>query len=284
MTSRQVLTQMGVKPDFIVLEGGLQEGPDRIDYIHRRTDNADIYFVCNGAKETKTLLCQFRDADGRGEIWYPVSGEICSAKEVSRLEDNSCNIELELPAIGSAFVVFRRDGCPPKQPADLIVNTSAKKIPVEGKWTVKFQPDRLAPESVEWDELIDWATSQEPGIKYFSGTATYSIQFEMPKTAGGDFWVDLGKACVVGEVSIDGQGLGTAWTFPFRVKVPAKLLSKGSHKLEVKVTNVWNNRLVGDQFLPEKERVTRTNVQVKDKNSPLVPSGLLGPVTLGPVK
>ena len=128
MTSRQVLAQMGVKPDLTVLKGGSQEGPDRGDYIHRRTDNADIYFVCNGAKETKTLLCQFRDAQGRPEIWYPVTGEIRSANPVSRQGDSSCNIELELPAIGSAFVVFRHDGRPPKQPADLLVNTPAKRI------------------------------------------------------------------------------------------------------------------------------------------------------------
>jgi hypothetical protein len=285
MTSRQVLTQMGVKPDFTVLKGGSQEGPDRVDYIHRRTNNADIYFVCNGAKETKSLLCRFRDAEGRPEIWYPVSGEICSAKAISRQPDNSCNIELELPAIGSAFVVFRRDGQAPEKTGDLFGGTSVKKTPIKGKWTVKFQPGRLAPESVEWNELVDWTSSEEAGIKYFSGTAAYSIQFEMPRAASGDFWLDLGKVNEVGEVSIDGQDLGTVWTFPFRVKVPAKLLSKGSHILEVKVTNVWNNRLVGDQFLPEEERITRTNMQGQHKkSSPLVPSGMLGPVTLQPVK
>jgi hypothetical protein len=281
MTSRQVLTQMGVKPDFIVLKGGSQEGPDRIDYIHRRTDNADIYFVCNSAKETRTLLCQFRDAEGRPEIWYPISGEIRAAKAAKRQADNSCNIELELPAIGSAFVVFRRDGHAPKQPASHLVNLDVRKTPIIGKWTVSFQPGRLAPESVEWNDLIDWTSSQVPGIKYFSGTATYSIRFEMPTATGEDFWLDLGKACEVGEVSIDGQALGTAWTFPFRVRVPANLLRKGAHRLEVKVTNVWNNRLVGDQFLPEEQRITRTNMQGQHKkDSPLVPSGLLGPVTL----
>ena len=149
---------------------------------------------------------------------------------------------------------------------------------------MRFQPGRLAPESVKWDKLIDWTTSQTPGIKYFSGTTAYSIQFEMPKAAVSDFWLDLGKVCEVGEVSIDAHDLGTVWTYPFRVKVPAKLLTKGTHNLEVKVTNVWNNRLVGDQFLPEKDRITRTNVKVTNKNSPLVPSGLLGPVVLMPVK
>jgi hypothetical protein len=285
MTSRQALAEMGVTPDFTVLEGGSQEGPDRVDYIHRRADNADVYFVCNGAKETRSLLCRFRDAEGRPEIWYPVSGEICSPKAVTSQPDNSCTLELELPAIGSAFVVFRRDGQAPEKTARPFRDTSEKRTPINGMWTVKFQPGRLAPESVEWEGLIDWTSSEEPGIRYFSGTAAYSIPFEMPEDAAGDFWLDLGKVKEVGEISIDGQDLGTVWTFPFRVKVPAKLLNRGSHILEVKVTNVWNNRLVGDRFLPEEKRITRTNLQGQHtKNSPLVPSGLLGPVTLQSVK
>jgi hypothetical protein len=285
MTSRQVLMQMGVKPDFTVLKGGTQDGPLRIDYIHRRTDNADVYFVCNSAKETKTVLCRFRDADGRAEVWYPVTGDICSANVISRNKDGSCDIELQLPGIGSAFLVFGRDGLTPKKTADLFANESGKKIPVKGKWTVKFQPGRLAPESIQWDELIDWTSSQHPGIKYFSGTATYSVQFEMLASADGDYWLDLGKVCEVGEVNIDARDLGSAWTYPFRVKVSGKLLAKGTHNLEVKVTNVWNNRLVGDQLLPKEQRITRTNLQgTHKKDSPLVPSGLLGPVTLVPVK
>ena len=284
MTSRQVLAEMGVEPDFTVLKGGSQEGPDRIDYIHRRTESAIIYFVCNSAKESKTLLCRFRDAEGRPEIWDPVTGEIRLAKGVSRQADNACNIELELPAIGSAFVIFRRDGQAPKRTAFLFADTSVRKTPVQGTWTVKFQPGRLAPEYVQWDELIDWTTSHEPGIKYFSGTATYSLPFDMPYAATGNHWLDLGTVREVGEVRMDGQDLGIAWTYPFRVEVPTKLLSKGAHTIEVKVTNVWNNRLVGDQFLPKEKRVTRTNLKGKHKkDSPLVSSGLLGPVTLQPI-
>ena len=86
---------------------------------------------------------------------------------------------------------------------------------------MKFQPGRLAPESVVWEKLIDWTTSKEPGVKYFSGTAAYSIRFEMPTAAAGDYWLDLSKVSEVGEVSIDGQDLGTVWTYPFRVRVPA---------------------------------------------------------------
>ena len=281
MTSRQVLAKMEVKQDFTVLKGGSQAGPLRIDYMHRRSDNADTYFVCNSAKETKAVTCRFRDAEGRAELWCPVTGEICPVKVTNRNEDGSCDIAIELPAFGSVFVVFRRDGAASTKSADLIVNASAVKIPVEGKWRIEFQPERRAPESVEWDKLIDWRTSNVEGIKYFSGMATYTIQFDVARKAVEDFWLDLGEVNVVAGVSIDGQMLGTAWTYPFRVKVPAEILSKGSHQLEVKVTNLWNNRLVGDNLLDKKDRVTRTNLYGKfNKNTPLLASGLLGPVNL----
>ena len=285
MTCRQVLAGMGVKQDFTVLRGGTQEGPFRIDYIHRRSDNADTYFVCNSAKELKNITCRFRDADGRAEVWYPVTGEICSANMTGRNGDGSCDIALELPAYGSVFVVFRRDGLSPNKKSELFANASAKKTPVDGKWTVEFQPERGAPKSAQFDELADWTTSNVDGIKYFSGTATYSLKFDMPGDADKDYWLDLGEVCVVADVSIDARDLGTAWTYPFRVKVPADILTKGSHTLEVKVTNVWNNRLVGDNFLDEKDRITRTNMHGKfNKKTPLVKSGLLGPVNLVSVK
>jgi hypothetical protein len=202
---------------------------------------------------------------------------------ITRHQDGSCDIELELPAIGSAFVVFRRKGSAPKKMSVIAANESGKKMPVTGKWTVTFQPGRLAPDSVQWDELIDWTTSPVDGIKYFSGTATYAIDLAMPEDADEDLWLDLGRVCEVAEVRMDGQDFGTAWTYPFRVKVPAALLTQGTHQLEVAVTNVWNNRLVGDLFLDEEDRVTRTNKSGKSKNTSLVSSGLLGPVTLEPV-
>ena len=161
---------MGVKPDFTVLKGGTQEGPDRIDYIHRRTDNADVYFICNSAKETKSLLCRFRDAEGRAEVWYPVTGEICSPQAVIR--------QPATPAISSwSFLPSDRPSwyfaamveAPEKTALTLYRRHLQERIPIEGKWTVKFQPGRLAPEYVEWDGLIDWTNSEEPGIKYFSG-------------------------------------------------------------------------------------------------------------------
>ncbi|MCF7975917.1 MAG: hypothetical protein K9N55_19025 [Phycisphaerae bacterium] len=283
MTSREVLDRIGIKPDFTVLKGGTQEGPLRIDSIHRRTDHADVYFVCNSAKETRTVTCRFRDAQGRAELWDPVTGDICSAHVVKRHDDKACDVQLHLPALGSVFVVFRDDGAAPTTKDSPMRAAEAKKRPITGPWTVSFQPGRLAPASVQWDELIDWTTSPVDGIKYFSGTATYAMEFAMPDDADQDHWLDLGDVREVAEVRMDGQDLGTAWTYPFRVTVPANLLNQGTHRLEIAVTNVWNNRLVGDLFLDEEDRVTRTNKAGKSKDTPLVSSGLRGPVTLEPV-
>jgi hypothetical protein len=284
MTPREALSRLEVVPDFEVLAGGSQEGPDRIDYIHRRTDDADVYFVCNSAQELREVSCRFRDAAGRAELWDPVTGEIRAARGVERAADGSATLELQLSAFGSTFVVFRRGGAAPSEPPELPDGSASTPIPIEGTWTVTFQSGRRAPESVAWDELIDWTTSPDPGIRYFSGTATYGIAFELPEAAAGDCWLDLGRVREVAEVRLDGRDLGIAWTFPFRVRVPAELLGAGRHALEVEVTNVWNNRIVGDQLLPASERVTRTNLQGRHTpESPLVPSGLLGPVTLQPL-
>jgi hypothetical protein len=274
-----------VAPDFEVLEGGSSEGPDRVDHIHRRAENADVYFVCSSADEPRFLRCRFRDAEGRPELWCPVTGEIRPARVAAYGDDGSCELELDLPALGSTFVVFRRDGNAPREAPDPWSRTAPARNRIEGTWTVRFAPGRRAPESVEWEELIDWTSVEEPGIRYFSGTATYSIRFDMPAAATADHWLDLGRVREVAQVRIDGHDLGIAWTHPFRVRVPAALLGAGVRELEIEVTNVWNNRLVGDQLLPEAERVTRTNLQGRHtKDSPLVPSGLFGPVTLQPIE
>ncbi|MCF7957926.1 MAG: hypothetical protein K9M57_05690, partial [Phycisphaerae bacterium] len=125
----------------------------------------------------------------------PVTGEICLANVTGRNADGYCDIALALPAFGSVFVVFNRDRLSPKKTADQIANASAQKISVDGKWTVKFQSDRGAPDSAKFDKLTDWTTSDIDRIKYFSGTATYSLQFEMPRDADDDLWLDLHEVC-----------------------------------------------------------------------------------------
>jgi len=180
-------------------------------------------------------------------------------------------------------------------------------LTLEGPWTPRFQPKRRAPAEARLDRLISWSEHPNPGIRYFSGTATNSISFDLPKgflpNTGREIWLDLGKVAVMARVRLNGRDLGILWHRPFCIEV-GKALRRGSNSLEVDVTNLWINRLIGDERQrddcewteshltrwpdwlasgkprPQPSRITFTTWKHWTAGDPLRPSGLLGPVTL----
>jgi len=158
-------------------------------------------------------------------------------------------------------------------------------IEIAGPWEVKFPPGLGAPASAVFDKLASWTNHAEAGIKYFSGTATYVKEIEIPADfVGKSLYLDLGKVNELAGVRLNGKDLGTLWKPPFLVDV-SQAVKPGKNLLEVKVTNRWANRLIGDQFLPEAERITHnTDDKHFAKNSTLQESGLLGPVMIRPVE
>jgi len=176
---------------------------------------------------------------------------------------------------------------------------------VSGSWTLIFPPNWGAPPLVTLDELISWTGHTNDGVRYFSGTATYEKEMEISPdrlSAGRELWLDLGTVKNFAEVSLNGHDFGVLWKPPFRVNLTAAAKA-GVNNLVVKVTNLWPNRLIGDEQLPPdcewngkelKEwpqwlldgqpsptgRLTFTTWHHWTKDSPLLESGLLGPVTL----
>jgi hypothetical protein len=182
---------------------------------------------------------------------------------------------------------------------------------VDGSWKLRFPTGWSAPAEVEVPKLISWSEHADAGVRYFSGTATYTKTIEAPADfvgAGRRAWLDLGDVQVIAEVKLNGRDLGTLWKPPFRVDV-TEALKPGRNELEVKVTNLWVNRLIGDEQLPvDREwtpvprrggaalkaypewlqrgersptgRFTFATWKHYEKNAPLMPSGLLGPVTI----
>lgn len=124
--------------------------------------------------------------------------------------------------------------------------------------------------------------NSDQDIKYYSGKATYHKTFDMPsdwqKDSAG-YFIDLGKVHEVAEVRLNGEDLGVLWTKPFRVNITSALKEKGN-QLEIDVVNLWPNRLIGDEFLPENKQYTQTNIRKFTSSSQLLPSGLIGPVRL----
>jgi hypothetical protein len=190
-----------------------------------------------------------------------------------------------------------------------VLHADATDLPapqeITGAWNLTFPPNWGAPPSVTLDKLISWTDCTNSGMRYFSGTATYENDIKVPDdrlTAGRELWLDLGEVKNFAEVYLNGQDLGVLWKPPFRVNVTA-VAKAGVNKLVVKVTNLWPNRLIGDEQLPADcqwkdgqlqawpqwlldgkpsptGRLTFTTWHHYAKDSPLLESGLLGPVTL----
>jgi hypothetical protein len=151
-------------------------------------------------------------------------------------------------------------------------------VEITGPWEVRFTPGWGAPEKATFNQLSDWTTHSEEGIKYYSGAATYRTTFELSVVSNG-LMLDLGKVCDLATVRLNGQDLGTVWTAPWRVDISAAA-KVGSNSLEITVVNPWNNRLVGDAKLPAEKRRTSLSLQTVRADAPLQSAGLIGPVTV----
>lgn len=190
-----------------------------------------------------------------------------------------------------------------------ILRAEAKQVPApiesNGDWSLKFPPNWGAPAEVKLDKLSSWTEHADEGVKYFSGTASYEKQLEIPADwlrAGREVWLDLGEVKNFAEISLNGKALATLWKPPFRLNVTTAARA-GANKLEVKVTNLWPNRLIGDEQLPAdvewdglkprtipqwvragkpspNGRLTFTTWHLWNKDDALLPSGLIGPVKL----
>ena len=155
---------------------------------------------------------------------------------------------------------------------------------ITGAWTVNFPPKWGAPGQITLDSLMSLSESASPGVKYFSGTATYTKTFDWkPEAQTGkqktETWLDLGDVQVMAQVKLNGRGLGTFWEPPFRVNA-TEALKAGHNTLEIRVANLWPSRMIGDASLPPDQRFTWSSYEPFTKDSPLLKSGLIGPVML----
>jgi len=278
-TARQVLNELGVPPDFE--HQGLSDA-GTIDWIHRTmSDGTEIYFVTSRWETPESVTCSFRVSGKQPELWNPITGERRNATAFR--QENGCTmVPLEFDPCGSVFIIFRK-AIGPKLNGTTTSNypTLTPRSKLDGAWNVSFDPKWGGPANVRFDELTDWTKRAEDGIKFYSGTAIYRKTFKLPALPekGGQLMLDLGEVREVAEVRVNGQNLGVVWTKPARVNITSAV-EVGDNELEVSIVNLWPNRLIGDAALPAKERFTETNMRKFVSQSPLLPSGLLGPVRI----
>ena len=250
------------------------EGASPLLFAHRRAPSAEIYWLCNSSGDAQSLEVSFRCEGRKPEIWNPETGEI---SEVSwNMADGRTSVPLTFSPGEAYFVVF---GEPVREKSHIVEPVRMKELrTLGGPWDISFQKGRGAPESAVFESLGSWTESADPGIKYFSGTAKYTKEFEMSAT-GGRYELDLGVVCNIAEVVLNGKHLRTLWRAPFKLDVTEAMMP-GLNKLEIYVTNLWPNRLIGDEQPGVKQRITYTTWPFYKADDTLLPSGLLGPVRI----
>jgi hypothetical protein len=271
----EVLRALNIAPDFDHRKSSPQT---RVLFVHRKLLDGDIYFLNNRNEHGEDIDASFRVSGRIPELWYAETGK--SERTSYRIADGRTIVPVHFDPWGSVFVVFRKPVQVQSVSLPKPVNTQLATI--EGPWNVNFQSGRGAPASVMLDRLISWTDSADAGVRYFSGTATYSKTVQATPDffkPGAKLWIDLGSVMNLAEVIINGKSLGVAWHAPFQIEVTG-VLEPGKNQIEVKVTNAWVNRMIGDQQPDAATKYTFTVVKPYKVDSPLLPSGLLGPVRI----
>ena len=321
---------------------------------YRRTDgDTDIYFLCNptdkAATDTLTLPVNGRSA----EVWNPYTGEmsllfqeleelkgVIGSDEPKELEPivptankhsmqavhsaltpseaitpltPKKNIPLSIEPYGSRFIILRKGVSDKPLP---VVRQEVDCIPVEGRWSLEFPKEG---KTIVMDSLASWTEQADEAVKYYSGTATYRIDLPLKKKQlkekGARYILSLGEVKNMARVTVNGTPCRVLWKAPFECDITA-LLVKGDNRIEVEVTNLWPNRMIGDEqhpddiewteplryeYAPGSPAIGRYMATLPDwlrlgqprpsqgrksvycfkffeKDAPLLPSGLFGPV------
>jgi hypothetical protein len=270
-----VFAAMQVKPDFDYTK---PETDTRLEFLHRKLAEGDLYFVDNRSDKPTSVAATFRVAGKAPELWHAENGS--SEPTTFTIADGRTTVPLKLEPWGTVFVVFRK----PTKEASFTApaKTEAQLATVEGPWTVSFQPGRGAPPSITLDTLSSWSDNQDSGVKYFSGAGTYTKTIDASPEwfkNGAHIWIDLGDVKNLAEVTVNGKSLGIVWHAPYRVDATAAL-KPGANEVKIVVYNAWVNRLIGDLQPDATTKYTFTTSKPYKADSQLQASGLLGPVNV----
>jgi hypothetical protein len=197
-----------------------------------------------------------------------------------QITDGRTTVPLHLEPWGTVFVVFRKAATRSSRIVPKITDRSIATV--DGPWNLSFQADRGAPTKITVDKLASWSDNADEGVKYFSGTGTYTKTIQASRDwfkRGTRLSIDLGEVNNVAEVSVNGKPLGIAWKTPYRLDVTSAL-TPGANTVEIKVTNPWVNRIIGDRQPNVTKTYAFTSPKYYKADSKLVPSGLLGPVQI----
>jgi len=271
----RALRDLHIAPDFSFQATGSDQ---RVEFVHRSLPDAQVYFVANRRNQTADVVGSFRTSGRAPEIWHAEDGTTESVS-FRRINDRT-EIPLHLDPWQSYFIVFR--GLTKAKAHEVAKRSESLLLDVHGPWTIDFQPKRGAPEAATIKDLTSWTESDDKGIKYFSGEATYHKEIEAQPEwfrKGTRLLLDLGDVRNLAAVTVNGNKVATVWHAPYRIDI-TESLRPGKNAVSIKVINAWVNRMIGDQQTDAPTKYTFSTIKPYRADTPLLPSGLLGPVRL----
>ncbi|GGX97292.1 glycosyl hydrolase [Pseudoduganella dura] len=274
----------GDQPDAILAAFGIGKdfeavGLERRDvlHIHRHAGDMHIYFVANHLDRPLAFDALFRHGGSVAQVWDPDTGRRWTLPD-ARPAGPGTLVALRLERHGSAFVVFGASPTAAGGPMPLVSDLGIWRT-LAGPWQLRFDPAWGGPARLLLPALVSWTALASHGARHYSGTASYHKQITLPRLPEGPVWLDLGQVEVAATVLVNGTLAATLWRPPYACDV-ARHLQRGTNRLEIRVTNLWANRLIADAGLAPEERVSWATFNPYSAGDTLLPSGLLGPVTL----
>jgi hypothetical protein len=251
---------------------------DKVSWIHRRDGDTEIYFVVNRTPAPLAVEGRFNVTGKNVELWSADKGEIKAA--AYDMDSVATTVHLPLLENEAVFVVFGNNTSQTSHMAPQKQYTTLSRL--TGAWDVHFPKDLGAPEKIQLPQLASLTQNENEGVKYFSGTCTYTKMITIKKewlVPGQKIVLDAGAVKDMAEVYLNGTRVDFLWKAPFRVDITAAV-KPGSNKLEIKVTNEWTNRLAGDAAHPGHKVLSSWPMPFGARQYELAPSGLIGPVRL----
>jgi hypothetical protein len=274
-----LLTELSLPPDFEA------KGATPVRWTHRRGAGWDLYFLSNPSDSALDITATFRLTGRQPQLWHPDRGQVETPP--SHVAAGRTVVPLSLDPAGSVFVVF---AAPARVAQPVRSSLEQAVLGILGPWQVRFADRMQAAAVLTLGQLASWTEQSNEHVKYYSGTALYTVGFEWSRDLMD--WsrhasLDLGVVHDLVEVRLNGVDLGVLWKPPFRVAITG-VLRPGQNRLELAVTNTWRNRIIGDYGKPDSERKTFVLPRLRKgkewlpggPGTELSPAGLLGPVRI----
>jgi hypothetical protein len=251
-------------------------GNSALSFVHRKLADGDLYFIANLGGAAVDTTGSFRVSGRAPEIWRADDGSMTPVSY--DMVGERTEVPLAIGAHEAFFVMFRR---PAPATSYRIPATTVRPLKaLSGPWQLSFPAESGAPGALTLPALGSWTDSEDRAVRYFSGTARYATSVSIPAVPKvGRLLLDLGGVANVARVTVNGRETGYAWKAPYRVDI-TNAARKGRNRVEIEVANLWPNRMIGDKQPDAGQRRAEATFDPFKADSPLLPSGLLGPVLL----